>query len=173
MQKQSAATGKFAVINIDAFSNKENGIKEVADIYHKLEIEFKAETEELKKMIEDYEKLVKEIKELNSKCSRECTLLVDKIQDKLDQHESLKCKVRTKTENVRFLFEKRKAELTADVNKKIAVAVKQFAKEKGYALILDASQKDSLLCQPVDGFVEATNEFTKYYNESFGKVKSQ
>jgi hypothetical protein len=48
----------------------------------------------------------------------------------------------------------------------------QFAREKGYVLILDATNLDSFF-YPVEKEQDVTQGFIKYYNENFSNTKPQ
>jgi Skp family chaperone for outer membrane proteins len=175
-KSHSVSENKIAVVNTDAFKDEKTGIDDLIEVYKKLEEEFRTQTEELRIMNDNLQKLFNEFKEANDRCDKaiHCSdKTAEEVSRKLKDYELFNEKFKRRQEKVKSLFEKRKAELTADINRKIVEAILQFQKKKGYALILDASLKDSLACQPSDGFVDVTEEFIKFYNESFGKAKRQ
>jgi Skp family chaperone for outer membrane proteins len=64
-EKTQNAPTKIAVINTEAFYDKETGIKEIVEANNKLEAEFKPQIDELEALKDTILKLEKEIKELN------------------------------------------------------------------------------------------------------------
>jgi Skp family chaperone for outer membrane proteins len=166
-QTQKVQSLKYAVISFAAFEDEKNGIKDLIEAIDKLNRELKPQKDELKVEFEKLQKLVKEIEELRLKCKVECSTnsqIENLLIEKIEEHQSSQIKLRSGEDAVDKLYKKRKAELTADIYKKIWEALKPFVKEKGYLIVnglIDISAPD------------VTNEFIEYYNENFGKVKAQ
>jgi Skp family chaperone for outer membrane proteins len=166
---------KIAVIDTSAFEDEKTGIKKLIEANKKLNEEFKPHSDELKVMYERMQKLFKEFEEANSRCNKSfhCSEKdAEESRNKLDEYKLLSDKLKSKQEVVKSLFEKRKAELSSDINKKIADAVKQFTKEKGFDAIFDKSKIENVI-NHIDTFPDITDEFIKFYNESFDKLESQ
>jgi Skp family chaperone for outer membrane proteins len=172
---QSASANKIVAINSKALEDEKNGVADFIEIYKKLDAEFAPQTEELKAMFEKMSKLQKEFEELNERCNKafHCSeKMAEEALSKLEEHKLLSDKFKTEKETAQAFFDKRKAELSVEVNKKITVALNRFAKEKGFTLILD-SRMNNLLIETNENFIDITNDFIKFYNKSFGKVKKQ
>lgn len=174
-QTETTPPGKIAVINTAAFEDKETGIKEIAAAYDKIEAEFKPQAEDLKLVAEKIQNLKKEIEEfeVQSKKYRNvgCPISIEK---KLEEYDKLTKEYKQKQEEAKNLYDKRKPEIFADVNKIISEALKQFAKDKGYVAILDVSKCADCLTGNFNGEDnDVTAEFIKYYNENFAKTKTQ
>jgi Skp family chaperone for outer membrane proteins len=170
---QPVAPGKIALINTKAFEDEKTGVTDFIEIYKKLDEEFKPQLESLKTMYEKLLKLQKEFEEINKRfksgiyCSEEDA---EESSNKLKEHKLLSDKFKTEQEAARALFDKRKAELSAGTNKKIAAALKQFAKEKGYAVVFDAAKIENILIGTNENFIDITGEFIRFYNESFNSA---
>jgi len=91
------------------------------------------------------------------------------FEDREKEYKILAGDLKKRQEEVKTLYEKRKAEIFADVYKKVGDAIQQFAKEKGYTHILDASKLgDALIVCDDEAYI--TKEFIKYYNENYTKI---
>lgn len=170
---QTLVGNKIAIIDSEAFDNKETGIKEIIEAYDKIEIEFKLQAEELNSMIEQIIKQNKELVEFSSKfeeyCKVECSPEI--LNKKISEYDLLVSKYKKRQDEVKSLYEKRKSDTLANASSKIGAALKQFAKEKGYAIIIDSSKGNSYL---IEGETfEITKEFIQFYNENFAKTKTQ
>ncbi len=167
---QTLSQNKIAVINTEAFYHKDTGIKELADVYSQLEIEFKAKNDELALMFEGSKKMLKEIEDFGV-CKFGCPS-ESVFKAKRDEYEKLLCKIQIENSVAKSLYKKRELELAGIVKKKVAEAIKQFAKEKGYVMVLDSSKDNASVI--IEGETdEITKEFIKYYSENFTKSKSQ
>jgi Skp family chaperone for outer membrane proteins len=169
---QTVPQVKIAVINTDAFYDKETGIKEVVETDNKLEAEFKPQFEELKLMAEKIVKLEKELKILGSGYW-DGPITKEDIEKLISDYESAVSKYKTRQNEIKSLYEKRKPEIFADVYKEVGAAIKQFSTENGYLIIDISKSYSSFIITDVDEDEDVTKEFIKYYNEIFAKSKSQ
>jgi Skp family chaperone for outer membrane proteins len=165
-QTKNVSPNKIAVIDRTAFDDRTNGIKEVVEADDQLETEFKSQAEELKALIEKIQKLQKEFEYYNSLKGIAYCVDVEILKKKTDEYDKLTAEFKQKQENARSLYVKRESEVFADINKNIAEAIKQFAKENGYALIIDRSAVEKGIITDVD---DVTRDFVKFYNEDFAK----
>lgn len=168
---QPVKSDKIAIISFDAFKDRKTGIKELADAYEKLEIEFKPQKDELKLLAEKIQKAVEELKKINM--VETPPYLKEFTDGKIDEYGLIACKYKDKLKEVRTLYQKRELEITAEIEKKIVEALNQFAKEKGYAFILDFSKLPTSFISAKPDNDDVTEEFIKFYNENFGNTKSQ
>ncbi len=161
---QAINSNKIAVINYALLKDEKTGIKEIADIYKKLEIEFKPKEDELKPLYEKRQNSLKKLQELEN--SIEIRVTSEFINDLVKQFDDADCKFDKKLKDVRTFFDTRKLELDKETKNEITELLKLFAKEKGYAVILDSSQNNFL----VEGeTIDATDEFIKFYNNQTEK----
>ena len=170
---QVSAASKIAVINTEAFADEATGIREVFENYEKLKVEFKPEIDEMFIQQKKIQKLEIEIEEFRSLLGEKRVPLGSyKILDeKIDEYEKLISEYKQKEKEAKELYVKRKAEIFVDVNKKIGEAFKKFAKEKGFALILDSSKLQDSFVISDNPSLDITEEFIKYYKENFVKRK--
>ena len=160
---------KIAFVYAIAFEDEKTGIKELAEIIKKLDEEFKPQTEELKMMYEKHQELRTELQKLaDSYKLTGTTITKEFLDEKIKESESLNSEIEKKRKEIKSLYEKHKLEVTKEINKKIVEAIKQFAKEKDYEAIFDASVE--LLTYPQNfGKPDVTDEFIKYYNSLSAK----
>jgi len=168
---QSNYASKIGFINSEAFDNKETGIKEIVETNEKLEAEFKPQIDELKAIAEKIQNQQEEFKKAGSGYW-DGPIPKEKLDKSLKDYESDVCKYKTRTEEIKSQYDKRKSEIFADVYKKVRDTIKQFAKEKGYLIVLDSSKDNSSAIIEVET-IDITKEFIKYYNENIAKSKSQ
>jgi Skp family chaperone for outer membrane proteins len=158
-EENQPVSNKIAVINTDVFYDEKTGIKDLVEANKKLDEEFKPQLQELKLMEEQIIKLEKDIEQLSKPGAVGCRIGI------LDEYESVAAKYKSKLNEIKPPIEKRKLELTGDINKKIGEAIKQFAKEKGYAVIFDAAILEKGIITDCNGCIDnVTAEFIQYYN---------
>ena len=169
---QNSVSTKVGVVDMSIFYDKEKGIREIVAAQEKFDAELKPKKDELAALQEIIQKLEKEINE---------TLIIEKKYPQMncfsplvkmaEKYEKLVSAYRQKETEAKSLYDKRKAEIFADINKRITEAIKQFAKEKGYAVIIDISNEScwgGRFAEPNE-----TEDFIKYYNEIYTKLKTQ
>ena len=165
---------KVGLINTEAFHDKQTGIGEIIELDGKLEVEFKPQSDELKLLVERIQELEKEFKdyqEAEKKFRNAYFLHCDtSITKKFDEYDKLVKEYKQKETQATELYYKRKAEVFAAVDKKVAEALRRFIKEKGYAMIFDVSKlkEGVILVKPEPG--DVTEEFIRFYNENFAKT---
>jgi len=157
---------QIAAINTEAFGDKQTGIKEFVEAIKKLEIEFKPQFDELKLRTEKFQKLYKDVKEINN-----LNPMVDygrgssqRFPDKFEELKKSNAEIKEKTEQLKSAYEKRQSEVMPQLRIKIRGAIKQFAKDNGFVIILDSSQENNSVIietKPID----VTQKFTEFYNK--------
>lgn len=168
---QTSAPTKIASINTEAFYDKETGIKEVVETNARLETEFKPQKDELNLINEKIKKLEKELKDTAGMIESPRDLTIETTDGRVNEYDLAVENYKNRQAEIKVLYEKRKAEIFADVYKKVREAIKQFAKEKGFMMIIDSSKSNR---DPILGdFDDVTEELIKYYNSNFAKTKSE
>ena len=161
---QPVAPNKVALIYAIEFENENTGIKELAEIIKQLKEEFIPHTEKLKLMMKELQASKTELHNIGESYKLTGTMITKEFFDKkIRETEMLNAQFESKQAEMKSLYEQRKFELTEDVNKKIAEALKQYAKEKGYETILDISLVSKSLIV-VNEEKTITKEFIGYYN---------
>jgi Skp family chaperone for outer membrane proteins len=174
---QTTAQPKIALIFPEIFEDEKKGIRDLIEVNKKLDVEFKTESDELKTLADKVVNLEKELRQLASISEKKNIEyppnIISEYKAKADKYKELSDEFNKKQSAAKALYDKRKAESTVDINKKIGEAVKQFAKEKGYDMILDATKLNNCYPSWCDTSLDVTQDFIKYYNENFGNTKSQ
>lgn len=168
----AVSAGKIGLIDTTAFADEKTGIREIYDNYQTLDAEFKPQSDDLETLRDKIQKLEKEFEKFRT--MRGCyPLEVYKDLDRNIEEYDMLIREYKLLENVaKQLYEKRKAEVFAAVDKKIAEALRRFIKEKSYALILDVAKMDDDFILVNSGEIESlTKEFIRYYNENSAKAQ--
>jgi Skp family chaperone for outer membrane proteins len=128
--------------------------------------EIKPLNEKLYPDIEKHKSLQKQIEIELPICKVECFSL----EKKIDEYEKLSSQIKLRIEEINVLFEKRKAEIIEPVKKKITDKIKEFAKQKGYVIVVEQSSINEgvIICGEI---ADITKEFIKFCNEEFEKEK--
>lgn len=167
-QSQSINLGKVAVINFELIKNEETGIKEFIDIRKKLEVEFKPQQSELKLLVEKARKLQREFEQsfIQIKLTPKggCFISIEKTSD---EYEKIIAELKQKQEQAKLHYQKRYSEETVPIDKKIAEALKQFAKNKGYDIIIDNVVVEKGIITDIEN--DVTEEFIQFYNNQTEK----
>lgn len=160
-----AKSTKIAVINTLAFGAKKGGIAKYINAQKRLENEFKNENQQLQSLANQINKLKKELQDLRKPSNPNVPISIETINAKVQQHDALAREFKFKQENAKAKYDSRFNEIVGPVNKDIGKAMQKFAKQKGYAMILDAAQLERAgLILAFDPKYNVTEEFIKFYN---------
>ncbi len=157
---------RIVVINTSAFDAKE-GIVKYSNAVNALEKEFAPAQTELQGLIARYQALGTEIQTIQKNAQQNPNVPINtaSLQTKTDEFQSLELQIKRKQEDGKAKFERRQGEVLGPVLQDIGKAMDDFAKQKGYDLILDAAKLDSAqLILAVTPKVDVTKEFITYYN---------
>lgn len=155
---------KIVVINTAAFDAKD-GITKYANAMTALETEFKPAQTEIQGMVTRYQTLANEIENAR-KANPSVPINQQSLQTKVDEAQGLEVKIKRAQEDGKARFERRQQAVLGPILQDIQKAMADFAKQKGYALILDAAKLDGAgLILAVDlPKVDVTREFITFYN---------
>ena len=159
-----AAPAKIVVINTAIFDGKD-GITKYANAMNALETEFKPAQTEIQTMMTRYQTLATEIENAR-KANPSVPIKPETIQAKVDEAQALEVNIKRKQEDGKAKFEKRQQQVLGPVLQDIMKAMDDFAKQKGYALILDAAKLEGAgLILAVDlPKVDVTKDFITFFN---------
>lgn len=145
-------------INTDAFGGKDGitkyvkaldaAIGEPSFVLHSMRVKLEA--------------LAKEIKQMRDQPIEEGS--ADKLRAKLDEYQKLDIEAKRIGENEEATFERRKREVLPPVLEDISRAMKEFAAQKGYSVILDAAKLEEAVLVYEAATVDVTTEFIAFYN---------
>lgn len=167
---QAGAT-KIGVINTLAFDDKA-GITKYVNAMNSLETEFKTAGDELNTMATKIQSLQAEIQKLqdqlndpNPKVPINKSTLQTTAQAKVEEYEKLGREYKFKQDDAKARFERRRQAVLGPIMQDIGNAMQDFAKQKGYSLILDGAKLEDagILLAFTDG-VDVTKEFITFYN---------
>ena len=165
---QPAAGTRIAVINTSAFDDEKGGIAKYTAAMTALEKEFAPLQNDIQTKVARYNALGVEIKKLQDSASAPTPVPIDQktAAAKVDEYQTLETSIKRLQEDGKAKFEKRQQEIMAPILQDIGKAMDEYAKQKGYALILDATKLDSAgLILAVDlTKIDITKEFIVFYN---------
>lgn len=165
-QTTQPAAGKIGVINTTAFDDDKAGITKYTNAMNMLEKEFQPVNTELQTMLTRYQNMQKEIQTLQEQAQKG-TVPVNQttIQTKIDDYGKLERDIKFKQEDAKARFTSRQSILLGPVLQDIGKAMQEFAKQKGYILILDiAKLANADLVLAMDEKADITKEFITFYN---------
>ena len=164
---QPAAPAKIVVIDTGAFDSKE-GIKKYIIAMDALEKEFAPLQTEIQGLGARYTALGAEIKKMQDGANAPTPVPINQqtAAAKVEEYQSLETTIKRKQEDGKARFEKRQQEVLGPILADIGKAMDDFAKQKGYALILDASKMfNAGLLLTLDATkIDVTKDFITFYN---------
>jgi len=160
---QTSAPTKIAVINTDVFYTKDEGIKRIAAEYKKLELEFapaKTQLESISQKITNLQTEIKGIQENKSVPFNQNT-----YNSKVAEYERLGRELKFKNDEYNLTVESREAQLLDPIRKDIGLKISEFAKQKGFDLVLNSAQlAQSGALLHMNDAMDITKAFITYYN---------
>jgi Skp family chaperone for outer membrane proteins len=158
--------GKIAVINTYVFGAEKEGITKYISAVNALNAEFKPLNDELKTMQTKLQGLATEIDNINKLLKSNPKAVDEKAaQAKVDEAEKLQRDIKFKQEEGKARFEKRQQAVLGPVMDDIYKAVQEFAKQKGYMMILDGAKlEESGILVGMTETADITKEFVTFYN---------
>lgn len=161
-------TAKIVVIDTGAFAGDEkglNGINKFITAMKSLNDEFKVVQTELDTMSNRLQTLAAEIEKMRNP-PQGVPVNTSTLQTKIDEAQTLDRDLKRKQEDAQSKYERRRQVVMGPLMQDISKSLQDFAKLKGYDLILDAARLDAQ--QMILGFVpdrvDVTKEFIIYYN---------
>jgi Skp family chaperone for outer membrane proteins len=164
---QPAAPFKMAVIDTAAFADK-GGITRYSTALTALENEFKPLQTEIDGMVTRYNNLGNEIKKAQDTASAGGTVPIDtkSLQSKVDEFKGLEVQIKRKQEDAQNRLQSRQPAVLGPIQQEIGKALDDYAKQKGYAIILDISKQTAAdLILTIDpSKVDVTKDFITFFN---------
>ena len=158
-----AGGSKIAVINTRAFDGDKpgTGITKYVSGMNTLDAEFKPVDAEIQALVTRYNSLANEIKGLQAAPSPNQTL----IRTKADEYSKLERDIKFKQEDAKARYQSRYNAVMGPVLQDIGKAMQDFAKQKGFSLLLDAAKLDEAgLVLAYDPTTDATKDFITFFN---------
>jgi len=159
---------RIAVINTQAFDDDKGGILKYSTAMNALDKEFAPLQQEIQGLVNRYNALGAEIKKIQDSANAPTPVPIDPktAQAKVDEYQTLETTIKRKQEDGKARLEKRQQEVMGPVLADIGKAMDEFAKQKGFGLILDGAKLEGAgLILAVDlTKVDVTKEFITFYN---------
>jgi Skp family chaperone for outer membrane proteins len=161
---QTVAPGrKIGIIDTRVFLSNKNGIKKYVDAINAVNTEFKAAAAELDAMALRVQNLEKELRALREQVQKGVQVNETTVNAKIAEYEKLKLDYKFKIQDNDAKYNSRQVALVYPVQRDISLALQEFTKKNGFALLLDISKDRAGLFvswNPVD----VTREFIAFYN---------
>jgi Skp family chaperone for outer membrane proteins len=165
---QPAGPGRIGLVNTYAFGDDKAGIAKFKTALNSLESEFKPINDDLKAMGTKYQSLAADIQKAQQGSNPAVpTANADPkvIQAKVDEYQALETNIKRKQEDAKARYERRYSEVVGPVFNDIIKAMNEFAKQKGYAVILDGAKlEEASILLGFDDKYDVTKDFIAFYN---------
>lgn len=165
---QAAPTGRIGLVNTYAFGDEKAGITKFRTAMNALESEFKPVNDELKTLGTRYQSLGAEIQTAQKAAAAGNSAVpvnTSSLQGKIDEFQGLETSIKRKQEDAKARYEKRYQSVVGPIYGDIVKAMNDFAKQKGYSIILDGAKlEESGLLMGFDDKYDVTKEFVVFYN---------
>lgn len=163
---QTTPGGKLGLIDTRYFDNGKDGITKYSAAMDALEKEFATENTALQTMATKLQTLEKEITTLREQLEKpNSPIKPETVNAKIEEYDKLAREFKFKQEDGKARYQRREAVVMAPIRQDIGKAMQEFAKSKGFALIMDIAKiADSGLILALDDSANLTQEFIKFYN---------
>lgn len=162
-----AAPVKIVVIDTGAFGAKD-GIAKYTAAMNAVSAEIKPLETEIEGMVTKYNNLGKEIQTIQANAAKTPAVPIDEkaAQTKLEEYQNLKIAIERKQEDGKRRLEASQARNLGPLMQDIFKALNEFAKAKGYSMILDSGKLDQagVLLALDFAKIDVTKEFVTFYN---------
>lgn len=163
----AAPTGKVGLVNTFAFDDEKTGITKYRNAVVSVDTEFKPDNDKLRASAARFETLRKELE--GFKTTREnggkIPISDAAIQGKVDELGKLEREIKFQQEDAKTRYERRYQTVVGPVLDDIMKAMMDFAKQKGYSVILDGAKlQESGILMAFDDKTNVTAEFIQFYN---------
>ncbi len=158
---------KMAVIDTDAFAAATGGITRYSAARKALADEFRPLENELQGMVSRYTTLGTEIKKLQDQAAAGTVPIDQKTAStKLEEYQNLELAIKRKEEDGKTRAARREPQVMGPILQEIGKALNDYAKAKGFALILDASKlaNAGVILAYDEAKVDVTKDFIAFFN---------
>jgi outer membrane protein len=164
---QPGANVKVMFINTAAFEAKD-GITKYLNALSSLGREMEPLRAEIRTMVARFETLEKELTQIQTQISAATAAtrptLEKQFVAKRDEYQALEINIKRKQEDGKARFERRHAEMIGPVQQDISRVMQDFAKQRGYSVILDVSKLAGAVLVYDEAKADVTKEFITFYN---------
>jgi Skp family chaperone for outer membrane proteins len=168
---QPGANVKVVFINTSLFEAKD-GISKYTTALSTLGREMEPLRAEIRTMVARFETLEKDLAQaqtqINAATPATRPALEKQYVAKRDEYQTLEINIKRKQEDGKARFERRQAELLTPVQQDIARVMQDFAKQRGYSVIIDVTKLAGAILVYDDAKADVTKEFIAFYNSRPG-----
>ncbi len=160
---QTAAAGKMVWIDTQAFADEKEGITRFVNAFKALGTEARPKEQELVNIQNKVAAIAEDLRKMQANPA----VPIDRnvAQTKQDEGQRLQREFEFKKKEYDAFVEKRTGEVLGPINQDIGRAISDFAKQKGYAAVMDIDklvQAGAILY--LEPSADVTKEFITFYN---------
>ncbi|MBA3334853.1 MAG: OmpH family outer membrane protein [Pyrinomonadaceae bacterium] len=162
----AAPTTRIGLVNTFVFEDPKAGITKLVTASTSLEGEFKTPGAELQTMYTKIQTLENELKALQKQVQDgKVPVAQQTVSAKSEEYEKLGRDFKFKQEDLKARLDRRRQTVVGPVWLDVMKAMQSFAKEKGYAVILDGTKlEEAGILMAFDEKHDVTKEFIAFYN---------
>ena len=169
--------GKVVWLDSAAFGDDKEGITKYIQAQKSVETELAPLSSELKGIQTQLQTLQTEIESLQKQATTNPAAnqqaLAKQIQDKTDQGQTLQRTFEFKQKDAQARYQKRVGEVLGPIQQQIAVSLRDYAKSKGFTVVLDIAvmagdQQTPSSILYLDPSADVTKDFIVYFNKTGG-----
>jgi Skp family chaperone for outer membrane proteins len=163
---------KIGLINTFVFGDEKAGITKYATAMTSVDAMFKKELDDLNAMVVRIQNLEKELTGLQKQLTTTTpgvpvnnTPVQTSYNTKIEEYDKLGREYKFKQEDIRTRYQRRRQEIMGPVLRDIGKAMQEFAKQRGYTIILDGAKlAESGVLLAIDDKIDLTKDFITFYN---------
>jgi Skp family chaperone for outer membrane proteins len=168
-QTQPNPPSKIGLINTLAFGDAKAGITKYATAMSGVDNGFKVELDGLKTMVTRLQTLETELTNLQKQAATPGQTNAAQLQTtyntKIEEYDKLGREYKFKQEDVRTRYQRRRQEVMGPILIDIGKAMQDFAKQRGYTMLFDASKlEEGGVLLTIDEKADVTRDFITFYN---------
>lgn len=162
----AAPAGKIGLVNVNAFADPKDGITKFRNALSSLDPEFKPAYDELRTMDTRRQVLAKGLQDGQKPTPAGVPAKpAANLQAMADEYQTLELTMKRKQEDLKVKSERRYQEVVGPVYNDILKAMNDYAKAKGYALILDGAKlEENGMLIGFDDKYDVTKDFIVFFN---------
>jgi Skp family chaperone for outer membrane proteins len=163
-------TGKVGLINTLAFDSDKAGINKYVTAMNSLEVEFKKDGDDLQGIANRIAALEKDMESIKTQLTTNAAANKDQLQTsynaKADEYGKLGREFEFKKKDAEARYKRREQVVMGPIMSDIYKAMSEFAKAKGYTMILDGAKLEQagVLLAIGDDKIDVTKDFIIFYN---------
>ena len=163
----AAPAGKIGLVNVNAFADDKAGITRFKNALTSLDPEFKPLNDQLTTKRTRYQTLAAEIQKAQQTPANPQVPAATpaNLASKVEEAQNLEIEIKRLQEDGKVKYERRYAQVVGPIFNDIVKGLNEFAKAKGYAVILDGAKlEESGILMGFDDKYDVTKEFITFYN---------